>query len=464
MNRSLTISLLLTNLLVTSCISVQEPYQAPAQTQQTQWHGDLGGLSQADLDPAQLNRWWTRLNDPILNDLITRATTANLDLRSATLQLKQARGQRKIAQSGLLPTLLADGSAAHTGNGQQSSTLYSASFDASWELDLFGGNRAKVEAAVADLESAEESRRDLLVSLLAEVALNYTDLRSLQSRRAISQQHLGAQSEQLAINAAKQQAGAATELDLARARSGVSNVAAQLPGFDQQIDATKNHLALLLGLAPGTLHSQLDQPQPVPEVDIRVAVGVPAQVLRHRPDIRSAERHLAAETYRIGVTRAELYPQFNLTGTIGLESITSLLSSDSLVLGIIPGVQWNLFNGGRIRQQLETQTVAQEQALIDYQRTLLEALEEVENAITALAQEQLKNSQLKISAEAATTANTIANVRYDAGASEYLSVLDSQREALSAQEQLAVSSGQLTINLIRLYKALGGGWDSQPVQ
>ncbi len=338
--------------------------------------------------------------------------------------------------------------------------MYSTGLDASWEIDVFGGVQARIDSATSDYQAAQEAQRDVLVTVLAEVALNYVDLRTLQDRRSIAQGTLDAQKDYLKIIKAKEREGAATKYNVDQAQSNVEKIQSQLPAFDIQINQVKNHLAILLGLPPGAVNDELVQKKFLPVPPVRIAVGVPAQVLRRRPDVRRSERKLAAETYRVGVARAELYPKFTLSGTIGLESLSpsNLLSADSLAFGFGPGVKWNLFAGGRIRQEIEVQNAVQEQALIQYERTILTALEEVENAITAYAQEQLRHRSLKASSLSASSAAKLAASRYEAGATDYLNVLDAQRTLLSAEEQQAVSQGQITSNLIRLYKALGGGW------
>jgi len=342
----------------------------------------------------------------------------------------------------------------------ETSTLYSTGLDASWEIDIFGGVQARIDSATSDFQAAEEGQRDVLVTVLAEVALNYVDLRTLQHRKSIAQGTLNAQKDYLEIIKAKEQAGSITLFDVDQAQSNVEKIQSQIPAFDQQINQVKNRLAILLGLPPGAINDELDQKKLLPVPSVRVAVGVPAQVLRRRPDVRGAERKLAAETYRIGVARAELYPKFTLSGTIGIESLSpsSLLNAGSMTFGLGPGVKWNIFAGGRIRQEIEVQNAVQEQALIQYERAILTALEEVENAITAYAQEQLRHRSLRAASQSASRVAERAVSLYEAGDTDYLNVLDAQRTLLGAEEQQAVSEGQITSNLIRLYKSLGGGW------
>ena len=455
--------------LLIGCESVGEKYEKPklSSTQVESWDGRLeGAISDDDLDPEQLAYWWTTLGDDTLNSLIERAVKSNLDLRTAHAQLRQARAQRNIAQAGHLPSVQANASkiqsqpSSNVSPLAETSTLYSTGLDASWEIDVFGGVKARVDSATSDYQAAEEAQRDVLVTVLAEVALNYVDLRTLQHRKSIAQSTLNAQKDYLEIIKAKEQAGSVTQFDVDQAQSNVEKIQSQIPAFDQQINQTENRLAILLGLPPGAIDDELDQKKFLPVPSVNVAVGVPAQVLRRRPDVRRAERKLAAETYRIGVARAELYPKFTLSGTIGLESLSpsNLLSADSLTFDFGPSVKWNVFSGGRIRQEIEVQSAIQEQALIQYERAILTALEDVENAITAYAQEQLRYRSLKAASQSATRAAKLATSRYEADATDYLSVLDAQRTLLNAEEQQAISEGQITSNLVRLYKSLGGGW------
>ncbi|MGI9304558.1 MAG: efflux transporter outer membrane subunit [Gammaproteobacteria bacterium] len=449
--------------VLTACTTVGPDYEPPKEIDEspTQWTGELeGGLTAADLDPQTLTQWWKTLEDPTLNSLVERAIAANLDLRTAEAQLRQARAQRGVAGSAQFPTIDAAGSATRSGTGSTTTELYSTSFDAGWELDLFGGTRRAIEASDADLQAAQETRRDVLISVLAEVALNYAELRTFQSQLAVARENLRNQEESQAIVQAQFDAGAVTELDLSQATANVERTRSEIPQLEQNVDRAMNRLAVLIGQPPGSLHAELKAPQALPTPPVQVAVGVPAETLRRRPDVRVAERRLAAETARIGVATAELYPKFTLSGTIGLEalSLSNLTSSDSQTFRIGPGFRWNIFDGGRARQRIEVQDAVQEQAMIAYEASILKALEDVENAITAYTQEQLRYRSLNESAQAAERAATIAKTRYDAGASDFLTVLDSERTVLGAQSSRAASEGTIVSNLIRLYKALGGGW------
>ena len=449
-------------LLATACASVGPDYSRPEVPTPSVWSGQLeGGLTAAELDPASLSRWWEGLGDPLLSRFVETAIEANLDLRTADARLRQARAERALARGARFPTLGGRGSAVRSGeitSGGSSSELYSGGFDASWEIDVFGGQRRAIEAADADEQAAVESRRDVLVSVLAEVALNYVELRTFQRRLAIAEQNLKIQEDALGIVQAQVAGGAASGLDLEQATSNVAATRAQIPSLSQNLSRAKNRISVLLGEAPGSRSEEFRDARELPVPPVEVALGVPADVLRRRPDVRRAERQLAAETARVGVTTAELYPKFVLNGTIGIES----LSGAGLGLyDVGPEVTWRIFDGGRTRSKIEVQDAIQEQALIAYESALLEALEDVENAITDFAEEQVRLRSLRESEEAAARAAALASTRYEAGASPFLDVLDAQRSLLSAADSRAASEGEVVSNVIRLYKALGGGWNSE---
>ena len=454
-----------------ACRSVGEDYVPPPQAEDAPaaWNGRLDGVITAEeLDPQTLATWWTTLEDSTLTELVEGAIRANLDLRVAEAQLKQARAQRQVAASEGAPQIGTSGSGTRSGSSSNpgpggTGELYTAGLDASWELDVFGGISRAVEAADADLDASVEARRDVLVTITAEVALNYADLRAQERRLAFSEQNLALQKRSLGIVEMQLEEGAVSELDLNRAIGQVSTTEAAIPTLRQQIVASRNRIAVLLGRAPGSLDSVLARPTQMEVPSIRVAVGIPANVLRRRPDVRAAERQLAAATARTGVAIADLYPKFSLAGSIGLESLSlsSLFETASRAFSLGPRIQWSPFNGGRLRAQVDISEAVQEETLLRYEQSVLGALEEVENAITAYAEEQLRYKSLQEAEAATLVAAEMAQERFDLGASDFLPVLDAQRELLNAQDALAVSEGEIAGNLIRLYKALGGGWDPE---
>ena len=400
------------------------------------------------------------------SSLEQRAVQGNLDLKKAMARVREARALRGISQADLFPTLDAAASGTkyrsseNSGTGDESK-LYMAGFDAGWELDVFGGVRRSVEAAEADLEATQEDLYDVLVSLLAEVALNYVEMRTYQARLAVTEANIKTQEETYELNRSRHQAGIINELPVQESLRILESSRSQVPALETGLEAAKNRLAVLLGEQPGKLHQELAEKKPIPVLPVAVVIGIPGETLRHRPDIRRAERNLAAQTARIGVATADLYPKFRLMGTIGLESISSgdFLDSSSRAWSIGPGVSWSIFHGGAIRQNIKVQSALQEQALIQYEAVVLRALEEVENVLVAYAKEQRRRESLAAAAAAAKRADQLARDQYQAGLVDFNNVLDGQRALLLIQDQRAQSDGAVISNLVRLYKALGGGWN-----
>jgi multidrug efflux system outer membrane protein len=455
-------------LILTGCATVGPDYVPPDTSVSATWHTLFkGGLTAEEMDPQALAAWWATLNDPELSSLTDRAVLGNLDLKKALARVREARARRGMAKADLFPTLDATGSATwsrtskDTGTGK-TNDLYATSFDAGWELDIFGGVRRSVEAAGADLQATQEDLRNVLVSLLAEVALNYIDVRTSQVLIAVAEANLEAQSETYQLTQWRYEAGLSDELAVQQARYNLENTRSLIPAFRTRLEEAMNRIAVLLGEQPGKVHPELEKREPIPVTPLNFAVGVPADLLRRRPDVRQAERQLAAQTARIGVATADLYPKFTLSGSIGLEafSLSNLSSSGAWSLSGGPRITWAIFKGGAIRQNIEVQSALQEQALIQYEATILSALEEVENALVAYAEVQQRRQSLSEATQAAQKAVDLAQHRYQAGLTDFNNVLDAQRSLLSFQEQLAQSEGTVTSNLVRLYKALGGGWTS----
>jgi len=448
-------------LSLTSCAPVGPDHVPPGDNAPAVWHTELReGLAAASLDPLVLARWWTTLEDPILTGLIEKAVAGNLDLRQAEARVREARARSGISEAGLFPAVDASAAAGRSKSGGSTHDFYSLGLDAGWELDFFGGTRRAVEAADANLAASQEDLRDVLVILTAEVALNYLEARTLQARIAVAQGNLDIQQQTLELTRSRYQAGLSDELAVQEARASLESTRAQLPSLRTSLEEAKNRLALLIGTIPGGVHAQLSETRAVPVIPPAVAVGVPAETLRQRPDIRRAERNLAAQTARVGVATADLYPKLRLTGSIGLESIDSadLFATASQAWRLGPGISWNIFDAGAIRQNIEVQSALQEQSLLAYEAAVLAALAEVENALTAYAEEQLRRQGLQAAVEATRQAEFLAQHQYEAGLVDFTTVLIAQRALLNLEDQLAQSNGTVTANLIRLYKALGGGW------
>ncbi len=439
----------------------------PATAVSAAWHSELkDGLSAESVDPNTLASWWTTFNDPQLSHMVERAVAGNLDLKTATSRIRESRARRGVAQGAFFPTLNTTGSAissrTNTNVGPDTrGEVYSASFDAAWELDVFGGVRRSVEAAQADLEANEENLRDVLISLLAETALNYVEVRSFQARLAAAEASLQTQDESYQLALWRSEAGLDDELAVHQARYNLENTRSKIPTLRTGLAEAMNRLAVLLGESPGSLHGELEKPQAIPVPPAEVAVGVPADMIRRRPDVRRAERELAAQTARVGVATANLYPQLTLNGSIGLETLSLREPSSAWTRTISggPRISWAIFDPA-VRPNVEVQSALQEQALIQYKAAVLDSLEEVENALVAYAQEQRRTDNLREATEAARAAAELAQYKYQAGLTDFSNVLEAQRSLLSFQDQLHQSDGTVTSNLIRLYKALGGGWTS----
>jgi multidrug efflux system outer membrane protein len=454
-------------LFFSGCAAVGPNYRRPDTATPAKWQTSLSEeLTAGGKTPEDLSAWWRTLNDPLLSSLIDRAVTGNLDLKKARARVREARARRGIAKADFFPTL--DGSASATwsrysedrGSGE-TADLYAASFDAGWELDIFGGLRRSLEAAEADWQATQEELRNVLVSLLAEVALNYIDIRTAQVQIAVAEENLEAQRETHRLTQWRYEAGLSDELAVEQARYSLENTRSLIPALRTKLEEALNRIAVLLGEHPGRVHPELKQREPLPVPPLNVAVGVPADLLRRRPDVRRAERQLAAQTARIGVATADLYPKFTLNGSIGLEALSlGNLSSGLWTLAGGPKISWAIFKGGAIRQNIEVQSALQEQYLTAYEAAVLIALEEVENGLVAYAEGQQRKQSLSEAAEAARKAVGLAQYKYQAGLTDFNNVLDAQRSLLSFQEQLAQSEGNITSTLVRLYKALGGGWTS----
>jgi NodT family efflux transporter outer membrane factor (OMF) lipoprotein len=418
--------------------------------------------------PGDLSQWWQRLNDPLLSGLIEEALQASPDLRTAQARLREARARRTVAAAAQYPSVTASGGASRSQSSEEvgggdTRNFFSAGFDANWELDVFGGVRRGVEAAEADLAASLASLEDTQVSLASEVALNYVEVRTRQILLGIARDNLASQSETLQLTEWRAQAGLVSSQDVEQARSNREQTRAQIPLLETSLAEAEHALDILLGKTPGTLHARLAAPRELPALPDQIAVGIPADTLRQRPDVRAAERRLAAETARVGVAEAARYPSFNLSGSIGLEALTfgALGSSDAVASSLFAGIAGPLFDAGRLRAQVEIQDAVREQARVAYEQTVLVALRDVENALVALVRNRERVEALANAVESVRNAAQLARQRYSAGLIDFQSVLDSERSVLLLEESLASARATGVQALIRLYKALGGGWSPQ---
>ena len=469
-------------LLWGGCIIVGPDYRRPDSPAVTNWSAALdAGLTAGPSDAKTLSCWWTVFNDPVLTGLVARAQAGNLDVRQAVARVRAARAEREIAQADRLPTLAANASATRTksygntglgvasssgGNGGLANTSrqYANSLDASWELDLFGGKRRAVESAEATWQSSQEDLRDVQVSLCAEVALAYVDVRAYQMRLSIAESNLVSQTETYDLTRWRLQAQLVTQLDVDQARLILEQTRASIPSLRTGLEQSKHRLATLLGLPPGALLALLGERRAIPVTPREVAVGVPAEVLRQRPDVRRAERQLAAQTAKIGVAAAERYPKFTLTGSIGLEALAAgdLYTLPARTLSGAAAAGWTLLDGGRIDQTVVEQEALRDESLGAYEAAILTALRDVEDALVAYADEQDRRRALADADQAARSAAALARDRYASGLIDFQTVLSTQQSLLSVQDSLASSEAQATSDLVRLYKVLGGGWTPLP--
>lgn len=471
--------LLLGVVLVAGC-SVGPDYRRPDDVVAPAWLE--AQRAEFDTQPAALINWWTEFHDAKLDGLVERAVKSNLDLAIAEARILESRAAQVLSEAGAWPTVDLSGSysrnrssgnavgsrtqgavAAPRSNSNLEQNLYRTGFDAGWEIDVFGGTRRSVEAARADVEAAIEDRRDVLVTLLGDVAKNYIDLRGRQRQLAVTEANLQAQQEILRLTRIRFDAGLASDLEIAQAEGQAQTTAAQIPTLESAIKQTAYQLDLLLGTQPGSSWNELAGQAPIPALPPQAHVGLPAELLRRRPDIRRAERQLAAATAQIGAATADLYPKFSLIGTFGLQSISASdwFSAQSRFWSIGPTIRWPVFDAGKIRANIEIRNAQQEQALKLYEKSVLGALGDVESALVNYSKEQTRYRSLLAAVDANRRALTMSNDLYTQGLVAFLNVLDAERALYSSENDLAQSEANMASNLVALYKALGGGWVNQ---
>jgi len=465
----------------------QAPTTQPATSQPT---------SQPTLDTTDLTQWWKSLNDPTLNKLIDDAVASNLDVQLALARVRQARAELSYSIGALLPTVDASGSynrtyslangqaeanekinkVANVGTGtlgrivrqqnanpsQTQANLYNAGFDANWEIDVFGGNRRAIESSQASLEAQIEDQRNTLVTLLAEVARNYVLLRSYQHELTIVRNNTAAQRDTLDIQRTKLRAGLTNDMTVAQAEALLATTESDIPTLEQNIAQTLHRLAVLLARDPNALNDELSAPAPIPTGPSVVPPGLPSELLQRRPDIRKAERTLAASTANIGVATADLFPRFALTGTAGWQSseFSNFLHKDALSWTAGPAISWNVFNGLRTLANIEAAKAVTDQSLISYRQAVIQALADVEDALVACRQEQVRRVSLQQAVASNRRAVSLAKQLIDANVADFLNVLTAEQSLYQAEQQLVQSERTVATNLVALYKSLGGGWET----
>jgi len=455
--------------------------------------GAVGGVSAETPDLAQ---WWSQFGDPTLDSLVQRALAGNLDVATEVSKIRAARQQVIIAGAAALPQIDAAGSVNNTmlsknagfsqlanafgGKGASSTsgvglpgtdfTTYSVGFDASWELDLFGQTRRSVEAARGRVEAEVWSLHDTEVSVASEVAVDYLTLRALQRQILVAEREEGREQLLVGLVQARRQAGFATQLEVSQQQNQLATAKSQRPTLEAQARGEIHALGVLTGQPPEALSAELaPAPGIVPEPPApppAVPVGLPSELLRRRPDVREAERNLAAATADVGVAVGDLYPQINLTGSADLisESLKNLVSGNSIQTSLTAALVQHIFDGGKIRANISARKEARIQAYLAYQKAVLTALKDVEDALSRYGAEQRRNAQLRASADAAQVAFEMADARYKSGLTDYINVLQTDAALTAAESQLAESDGLVDQDLVSLEKALGGGWSSPPPQ
>lgn len=462
-------------LLLGGC-AVGPDFKRPSPDVPQQWMGAQAMPGQEA--SSALSSWWLTFNDPALSSLIERGIRFNLDLKIAGQRLRQSRAALSGASSGLFPSL--DASARYQRSGTHlpddsddlsgtstrsgSQNLYRSGFDSSWEIDLFGGVRRSIEAARADTQASVENERGVLVSLVSEIGIDYMELRGLQEQLRITRENLKIQERSAQITRKRFDAGFASALDVANAEAQTATTRAQIPSQEASVRQTIYRIGLLLGENPAALVDELSPEKPLPTLPGRIPLDLPSELLERRPDIRLAEARFHAATARIGVARADLFPRFFLTGSASLQAnaLESWSSSITRLWAIGPSVSWNIFQGGLTQSRIEGNRALAEQSLLEYRKSILVALQEVESALLAFDKEAQRQASLQTAVESSRHAVDLAERLYAGGENDFLSVLVSQRSLYASQAELARSRDRNAANLITLYKALGGGWETAP--
>jgi NodT family efflux transporter outer membrane factor (OMF) lipoprotein len=473
--------MLLPALLLAGCATVGPDFVRPEAPVEKEWI-DIDA-PQVSSKPVETAQWWSVFNDPALNTLAETAYQQNLPLRIAGLRILEARARLGVAIGGRYPQLQqaaggftrvsASENAPNTQFTDVTFNLYDIGFDAAWELDFWGKFRRAVQSEVASLEASIADYDDVLVALTAEVARTYVLLRTFERRLELATKNVAIQNRNLEITDVRFEAGAVTELDVQQARSILRNTEALVPFLESGIRQSKNALAVLLGKLPGEVDAMVADPAPIPIAPPEVAIDIPSELLRRRPDVRRAERQLAAQSARIGVAKADLYPHFTLFGSIGLVSSNSkftkqggrsgsdfgdLFDLDSIDFVGGPSVRWDLWNYGRIKNVVRTQDARFQQLAVNYENTVLQAQQEVEDGVVGYLKTSQQVGFLADAVAASSRSLDLSQLQYTEGIVDFIRVLDASRSLTDQEDRLAENQGTIATNLIAVYKALGGGW------
>jgi multidrug efflux system outer membrane protein len=461
-------------LALQGCTTVGPDYQEPDIQTPDVWTEKVA--EQVALGPqSSLQTWWKVLGDPLLDELIEQARKENLDLKVAASRVRQSRTILAIARGERQPLLNASATPTRSklsddgplqemapASGFDPGNLFELKVDAVWEIDVFGRIRRTIEAAGAGYQASVLDYRDVLVTLFAEVALAYVDVRATQQRIVFARKNTRIQRGSLTLTLDSYESGVTSKLDVAQATGNLAVTESTIPSLEISLNQSINRLAVLLGRDAGSLQAQFSAIGRVPTPTEITGIGVPADALRQRPDIRAAERLLAAQTAQIGVATAALYPRFSLGGFFGLQStsLSNLFDSSSETWSLSAPVQYSIFNGGQVRGNIRIQDEKAQQLLLLYRNKVLRAIAEVENAITALNRNQVRVDYLRTAAAATEEAVELVNIQYQTGLTDFNNVLVTQRDLSARQDQLVAGEAEVVVDLITLYKALGGGWDA----
>ncbi|MGR7995425.1 MULTISPECIES: efflux transporter outer membrane subunit [unclassified Xanthobacter] len=456
--------------LSTSACAVGPDYVTPAFDLPARWSDQQH--QRKEPAPPQLAHWWERLNDRTLNALIAQAVDGNLDVATAKAKIREARATYRQQVGGLFPQVDGSASATRGDNGSRVSsggdvtvgglyTQYQAGFDASWELDLFGANRRGVEASKYAMQAAEDELRGTLLTLVGDIASNYVEARGYQARMALAQRTAASQRETEALTRTKLAAGGASAMDVANAAGLAASTEANVPELRAALAQSVHRLSVLTGQPPGALTAQLSRGGAIPSPRLRVAKGVPADVLRNRPDVRQAERTLGQSTALVGQAEANRYPAVSLTGNLTTQGtkLGDLARGSSISWSYGPSLTVPVFTGGQLKAAVDIAAAQRDQSFLAYHAAILTALEDVENAVVSLTQERIKSGKLAESAASYRDATRLSRTLYQNGSTSFLDVLDAERSLYSAEDSLLQSRVAMATDYIALNKALGGGWD-----
>ena len=422
------------------------------------------GTGESSARATSLARWWLRFDDPLLASLVARALQANTSVEGARAALRQARALRDVSAAGLFPQVGGSASAQRSKTGRNAAVnQFGVGMDASWELDVFGASRSALDAGEATARASEASLADMQVSIAAEVALGYIALRGAQARLAIARDNLASQQDTLQITQWRLQAGLVSSLEAEQARGAAEQTRSQLPLLLTNIEQSRHALAVLTGQPPAALSGMLQIAAPVPRADENLALSIPADTLRQRPDVRAAQWQVMAAVARVSQAQAQRLPDFKLGGSLGLSAVTlgALGGGGALVSSLLASVSMPLLDGGAGRAQVQAQQAALDQSGAAYRAAVLAALKDVEDALAALRGDRERLAALQLAAQAAGNASAMARQRYGSGLVDFQTVLETQRTLLSTQDAVAVVNIDIGADHVRLYKALGGGWEPE---